>query len=141
MQPALVRIHQGGLLLSIILLIFYIFSNVRNEFGIGRFAFGVSNGRTKEFLQSIQISSVASNFDGVSNLPIYARRFRLKDFGNLGIEHFVNGIHNTRVIYCNANGFSKVRPARDVDWYTNFIENVLNTTFDVGHNLFFLSTV
>ena len=64
----------------------------RNEFRIGGFSLGITDGIPEESLQRIQIASVPGYFDGVADGTLHSGRGSLEGFRYLGVEHLGDGV-------------------------------------------------
>ena len=73
--------HFGALELKLELV-----RNQGDELRIGGLSLGVAHGVTEEALQGIQIPSVPSHFDGMTDGTFYPGRCGLEGLGNLGVE-------------------------------------------------------
>ena len=63
-----------------------------DEFRICWFSFGIADCIAEKSLQSVQITSVPGNFDGVSDGPLHSGRGGLECFRHLGVEYLGDGI-------------------------------------------------
>ena len=68
-------------------------SNKGNKFGIRGFSLGIADSIPEKSLQSIQITSVPGNLNGVSDCPFHTGRRGLECFCHLGVQYLGDGIH------------------------------------------------
>ena len=87
MQWFLEICHFAGLQLQLEFI-----GNQGDEFRIGRFAFRIADSIAKKSLQSIQITSVPCDLDGVADGTFHTAGGGLECFCHLGVEHLGDGI-------------------------------------------------
>ena len=79
-------------------------SDQSDEFGIGGFSLGIADGIAEESLQSVQIASVPSHFNGMTDGSFHSAGGGLEGFCHLGVEYLGDGIG---VPYGPPRGFQK----------------------------------
>ena len=63
-----------------------------DEFRVGRLTFCIADSIPKKSLQSVQITSVPGDFDGVADGPLHTAGGGLECFRHLGVENLGDGI-------------------------------------------------
>ena len=67
-------------------------SNKRNKFGIRGFSLGIADSISEKSLQSIQITTVPSYFDGMSYCTLHSGRGGLEGLCHLGVQYLCDGV-------------------------------------------------
>ena len=73
-------------------------SNQGNKFRIRGFSLGIADGIAEKSLQSVQVTSVPSHFDGVPDGSLHSGRCGLEGLCHLGVEHLGDGVDHVHIV-------------------------------------------